>query len=110
MAPTLTLDVQNGPNTRGSDLLYHTQTVKREAFAAYTQAVWDINDKFTLTAGIRYAYDEITAEENLFRYTEVGSTFVPGIFAATGVGTVPFFNSDGSGALALAICLLELRP
>jgi len=91
------LDVQNGPNTRGSDLLYHTQTV-REAFAAYTQAVWDINDKFTLTAGIRYAYDEITAEENLFRYTEVGTTFVPGIFAATGDGTFPFFNSDPAPA------------
>jgi len=88
------LDVQNGPNTRGSDLLYHTQT-KREAFAAYTQAVWDINDKFTLTAGIRYAYDEITAEENLFRYTEVGSTYI----AAAG-GNVPFFT-DGSGALTL---------
>jgi outer membrane receptor protein involved in Fe transport len=87
------LDVQNGPNTRGSDLLYHTQT-KRDAFAAYTQAVWDINDKFTLTAGIRYAYDEITAEENLFRYTEVGATYI----AAAG-GNVPFFT--GGGGLTL---------
>ena len=30
------LDVQWGPNTVGSDLLYHTQT-SRKAFAAYTQ-------------------------------------------------------------------------
>ena len=57
------LDVQWGPNTRGSDLLYHTQTV-REAFAVYTQGVWQINDKFALTAGIRYASDTLTAEEN----------------------------------------------
>ena len=38
------LDVQWGPNTIGSDLLYHTQTV-REAFAVYTQGVWQMNDK-----------------------------------------------------------------
>ena len=86
------LDVQNGPNTRGSDLLYHTQTI-REAFAAYTQAVWDINDKFTLTVGIRYAEDDVTAEENLFRYTEVGTTFVKALFDATGDGTFPFFDT-----------------
>ncbi|HJL60384.1 MAG TPA: TonB-dependent receptor, partial [Pseudomonadales bacterium] len=58
----------------GSDLLYHTQTEK-EAFAVYTQAVWDINELFTLTAGVRYAEDEITAEENLFRYTEVAGAY-----------------------------------
>lgn len=63
------LNVHHGPNTAASDLLYHTRT-EREAFAAYTQGVWSINDKFTLTAGIRYAEDDITAEENLFRYTE----------------------------------------
>lgn len=63
------LNVIHGPNTIGSDLLYATQT-KRDAFAAYTQAVWDIDESFTLTMGIRYAEDEVTAEENLFRYSE----------------------------------------
>ena len=63
------LDVKWGPNTLGSDLLYHTQT-QREAFAAYTQAVWQINDQFALTMGLRYAEDTLVAEENLFRYTE----------------------------------------
>jgi len=48
---------------------YATQT-DRESFAAYTQAVWDINEDFTLTAGIRYASDEVIAEENLWRYRE----------------------------------------
>jgi len=63
------LDVINGPNTIGSDLLYATQT-QREAFAAYTQGVWDFAEDLTLTVGVRYAWDEVTAEENLFRYTE----------------------------------------
>jgi len=63
------MDVKWGPNTLGSDLLYHTQT-QREAFAAYTQAVWQINDQFALTMGLRYAEDTLVAEENLFRYTE----------------------------------------
>ena len=63
------LDVLHGPDTPATDLLYATQT-DRESFAAYTQAVWDINEDFTLTAGIRYASDEVTAEENLWRYRE----------------------------------------
>ncbi|MFZ8973795.1 MAG: TonB-dependent receptor domain-containing protein, partial [Pseudomonadales bacterium] len=63
------LDVQWGPNTLGSDVLYHTQT-QREAFAAYTQGVWQINDQFALTVGLRYASDKVLAEENLFRYAE----------------------------------------
>ena len=63
------LDVINGPSTIGSDLLYATQT-QREAFAAYTQGVWDFAEDLTLTVGVRYAWDEVTAEENLYRYTE----------------------------------------
>ncbi len=62
-------DVVHGPSTIGTDLLYATRT-EREAFAAYTQGVWNISEVFTLTAGVRYAEDEILAEENLFRYTE----------------------------------------
>ena len=68
---TAGLNVVHGPDTLGSDLLYATQT-KRDAFAAYTQAVWDIDEIFTLTVGIRYARDEVKAEENLFRYNETG--------------------------------------
>ena len=63
------LDVLHGPDLPATDLLYATQT-DRESFAAYTQAVWDINEDFTLTAGIRYASDEVIAEENLWRYRE----------------------------------------
>ncbi|MEZ5596700.1 MAG: TonB-dependent receptor [Pseudomonadales bacterium] len=66
------LNVNHGPNTVATDLLYATRT-DRDAFAAYTQAVWDINEKFTLTTGLRYAKDELQAEENLFRYSETGA-------------------------------------
>ena len=70
------LNVSHGINSIGSDLLYHTQT-KREAYALYTQGVWDINDTFTLTVGLRYAEDEVLAEENLWRYTELAPGFLP---------------------------------
>lgn len=66
------LNVINGPSTSATDLLYATQT-KREAFAAYTQGAWDINDTFALTLGLRYAEDQVAAEENLFRYSETGA-------------------------------------
>lgn len=65
------LDVKHGPRTSATDLLYATQT-RRDAFAAYTQSVWDINPTFSLTLGLRYAEDKVTAEENLFRYSETG--------------------------------------
>jgi outer membrane receptor protein involved in Fe transport len=87
------MDVLHGPNTRGSDLLYATQTV-REAFAAYSQAVWDINDTFTLTMGIRYASDEVTAEENLARYTETDLAGALGLYTSA-------FTATPSGGSAL---------
>jgi outer membrane receptor protein involved in Fe transport len=73
----LGLNVIRGPQTMATDLLYATQT-KREAFAAYTQGVWDINELFTLTFGARYAEDKVTAEENVFRYSEVGAVNAQG--------------------------------
>jgi outer membrane receptor protein involved in Fe transport len=92
------LDVQHGINSLGSDLLYHTQT-DRKAFAVYTQAVWDINLDFTLTVGIRYAEDEVTAEENLFRYSELASGFFPA-FAAAGVPDLFTYNLINGGVVA----------
>ena len=95
------LNVVNGPDTVATDLLYATQT-KRNAFAAYTQGVWDINEDFTLTVGVRYASDEVTAEENLFRYSE---SDLGGAFNAL-YGSIAAYNrangglvDDGSGNL-----------
>lgn len=61
--------IPHGIETLGSDL-HSTNKTEREAFAAYTQGVWDIDEAFTLTVGIRYAYDDVQGEENLARYTE----------------------------------------
>ncbi len=61
--------IPHGIETLGSDL-HSTNKTEREAFAAYTQGVWDINEVFTLTVGVRYAYDDITGEELLAQYTE----------------------------------------
>ena len=58
------LNVINGPNTIGSDLLYTTKT-EREAFAAYTQGVWGFAEDLTLTVGIRFARDEVTQRKPL---------------------------------------------
>jgi len=75
--------VQHGPQTLGTDVQVVTQT-NRDSFAAYTQGVWDINDKFTLTAGIRYAKDDLDGEEKLARYAE-NTSIIPlfGINLAT---------------------------
>ena len=61
--------IPHGIATLGSDL-HATNKTEREAFAAYTQGVWDIDEAFTLTVGVRYAYDDVQGEENLARYTE----------------------------------------
>lgn len=61
--------IPHGINTPGTDLL-STNLTERDAFAAYTQGVWDINDLFTLTFGVRYAKDEIYGEENLAQHAE----------------------------------------
>ncbi len=94
------LNVEHGPNTSATDLLYETETV-RDAFAAYTQAVWDLNEKFTLTLGIRYARDEVKAEENLFRYSETGGDGFLALYG--GLAAVNRVNGglvdDGNGNL-----------
>ncbi len=99
------LDVQHGINSIGSDLLYHTKT-EREAFAAYTQGVWDINDKFTLTLGIRYAEDEVTAEENLWAYRETAA----GAIAGTPVGSLANYNRLNGGLVPDATGLNGENP
>ncbi len=66
-----TLDLVKHGNvpTPGSDLHGANKTL-REAFAAYTQGVWDINEDFTLTLGVRWAYDDVEGQENYVQYAE----------------------------------------
>ena len=65
--------IAHGIETSGTDLHGGNKT-EREAFAVYTQGVWDINELFTLTAGVRYAYDDIDGEENYVQYAETDIT------------------------------------
>lgn len=98
------LDVRNGPRTEATDLLYTTET-KRDAFAAYTQSVWDINEKFSLTLGLRYAEDKVVAEENLFRYSELlgepgdvlDALLGPGSLVTYNIANGGLVDSDGDG-------------
>jgi iron complex outermembrane receptor protein len=62
-------DVPNAP-ALGASTSASTNKSERQAFAAYTQGVWDINDKFTLTFGLRFAEDEVQGEELLSTYAE----------------------------------------
>lgn len=61
--------IPHGPVTDASDLEYQTRTT-RKAYAAYTQGVFDVSDKWTITAGVRWAEDNLKGEENLNRYSE----------------------------------------
>ncbi|MDZ7684867.1 MAG: TonB-dependent receptor [Gammaproteobacteria bacterium] len=61
--------VKHGPATLGTDTHYDTKT-EREAFAVYSQGVWNINNRFTLTAGLRYAEDDIVGREAVAQYAQ----------------------------------------
>ena len=61
--------INSGPRTVATDLEYGTRS-KRDSQAAYTQAEWQINDKWALTGGLRWARDELDGQENLFLFDE----------------------------------------
>ena len=69
-------NVPNAPAV-GASHTTSTNRSERTAFAAYTQGVWDINEKFTLTFGLRYAEDEIDGEERLAQYAETNNVLAP---------------------------------
>ncbi len=87
--PTATTQIKHGPLTQETYLEYGTRS-KRRAYAAYTQGVWDINDEFTLTLGLRYAEDDFSGEENLLIPTNISAfnPIIEGNFnsAALGLG------------------------
>jgi len=61
--------IPHGPVTDATDLEYQTRS-KRKAYAAYTQGVFNISDKWDVTFGVRWAEDNLKGEENLYRYSE----------------------------------------
>jgi len=61
-------NLSHGPNTPNTELNSYNKT-QRKAYAAYTQGVWDINETFTLTAGVRWAQDKTKGEEGYSQFT-----------------------------------------
>jgi iron complex outermembrane receptor protein len=61
--------IHHGPITAGTDTEYQTRT-EREAFAVYTQSVWQMTDRFALTTGLRWALDRVDGYESAFFYDE----------------------------------------
>ncbi|MFU8814788.1 MAG: TonB-dependent receptor [Pseudomonadales bacterium] len=59
-----------GPLTDGTFFAWNN-TVETRAYAAFSQGVWDINDQWSLTAGLRYARDDKKGTERLFTMLEV---------------------------------------
>ncbi|MBM4206312.1 MAG: TonB-dependent receptor [Gammaproteobacteria bacterium] len=61
--------IQHGPSTIGTNLEYQTRS-ERYAYAAYGQAVYDFNEHFALTVGLRWARDSLSGAEDVFYYNE----------------------------------------
>ncbi|MBX3706246.1 MAG: TonB-dependent receptor [Pseudomonadales bacterium] len=63
-------------------------TIKTRAYAAFGQGTWDINEKWALTLGLRYAKDKKEAQERLLTILEIpGFTALTTLDAATGFTT-----------------------
>ncbi|XOV87717.1 MAG: TonB-dependent receptor [Pseudomonadota bacterium] len=82
--------VEHGPVTPGTDTHADNRT-DRKAFAVYTQGVWDINEQLTLTAGLRYAEDDIEGYEAVAQYAQtmaVADALGPALGADLNLGTL----------------------
>ena len=82
----------NGPVTPGTTFIWQTEN-KTDAFAAYFQTEYQINDTWAVTLGASWHEDQKVANENLFLYQETQLT-AAGLFAynvATGA-----LNADGT--------------
>ena len=77
--------IPHGPNTIATDLEYQTGT-DRDAYAVFTQGVYQINEQFALTMGLRWARDELDGYESIFYYSE--GDIVPLGFGTGGTGCV----------------------
>jgi outer membrane receptor protein involved in Fe transport len=76
------------------DWYHHTNKNRNEATAIYTQATWEINEKFALVLGLRYAEDEKTVREIRGGYFEIPSF---------GTDAAIAFGGSGPGANAFGI-------
>lgn len=89
--------INSGPVTDGSDLLYQTRT-ERNSYAAYTQGVFDFNEKLSVTFGLRWARDNLFGREDLQRYTE-GPVGIGALAPGVNPGTVLLGTNIATGAI-----------
>ncbi len=75
------------------DWYHHTNTNRNEATAIYTQGTWQINEKFALVLGLRYAEDKKTVREIRGGYFELATFGIDGAYAFGGSG--PSVNGFG---------------
>ena len=81
-----------------------------DAYAAYTQAEWQINDQFALTLGVRWSKDEKEVTEDRFGYFELNpAAFGLDLFTYNAVtGAISFFGVP-TCALTDQTCQTPLR-
>ena len=84
--------VSNGPVTPGTTFIWQTEN-KTDAYAAYFQTEYQINDTWAVTVGASWHEDQKVAQENLFLYTETALT--PAGLHAYNVATGAL-NADGT--------------
>jgi outer membrane receptor protein involved in Fe transport len=71
------------------DWYHHTNKNRNEATAIYTQGTWEINDKFALVLGLRYAEDEKSVREIRGGYFELDTFGIDAAYAFS-----PGFNGS----------------
>ena len=101
-----------GTSTPGTYFAWDND-IETRAYAAYTQAEYDFNEKWALTLGLRYARDEKTARERLIGQQENTGLTALALFdlgGNPGAGTLDYIinNPDGfaaCGSGANMLCL-----
>ncbi len=85
--------------SNGTTFIWDSEN-RTEALAAYTQAEWQINERWALTAGMRYAKDRREGVEHLFLYQEYGA----------GVANMPDYGCGGGTLCDYNIMTGALNP
>jgi outer membrane receptor protein involved in Fe transport len=92
----------SGESTPGTFFAWEND-IRTRAYAAYFQGEYQVNSKWAITAGLRYAKDEKEADERLIGMQEsVGLTGLAlfDLAGNPGAGTAAYFGSDPAGAAA----------
>ncbi len=90
LTTVFSLDTYGFVDNSGNDYYYQAGRLNAETTALYGQVDWDVSDKLTVTAGLRYGEDKKTGfEEQEIHYDTLGCgfNFYPGIGIPFEAGT-----------------------